>query len=118
MTRRHSVVRRRYRCVASGANTAIIATHQSSDASSACCIGQAWMLADGFGLENSSRAAAVTALTGFQSAIVFNAAGMCSVGTSALDTIASGNSTTRPTLCADSGPLLIMPRQAQPHDSA
>ncbi len=35
-----SVVRRRYRRAASGANTAISATDQISDANTGCCIGQ------------------------------------------------------------------------------
>jgi hypothetical protein len=35
----------------------------TSIAATGCCIGQAWIDADGFGLPNSSRAAAVTALT-------------------------------------------------------
>ena len=52
---------------ASGAATARISTDQASDASMGCCIGQAWIDADGFGLCQSWRAPAVTALTGFQS---------------------------------------------------
>ena len=45
------------------------ATDHSSEAATGCCMGQAWMLAEGLGLPHSWRAAAVTALTGFQSAM-------------------------------------------------
>ena len=48
-----------------------------------CCIVQAWIDADGLGLSQSWRAAAVTALTGFQSAMACSQPGMCWVGTSA-----------------------------------
>ena len=75
-------------------------------------------MADGFGLSNSCRAAAVTALTGFQSAIVRSTAGMCWVGTSALDTNDSGNSRISPRFCADSASLETIPRHAQTHDIA
>ena len=70
------------------------------------------------GSPNRSRAAAVTALTGFQSATVRNTAGMCWVGTSALETKASGKRMTSPTPCAGLGSLADMPRQAQPHEIA
>ena len=83
-----------------------------------CCIGQAWMEADGFGFCHSWRAAEATALTGFQSAIVRSTGGIRWVGTRALDTMARGKRMTRPTPWADSGPLLTMPRQAQPQDRA
>ena len=89
-----------------------------SDAATGCCIGQAPIEADGLGLPNSSRAAAATALTGFQSAIVRNTSGIRWVGTRAFDTNASGNRITSPVLWADSGPLLRMPRQAQAQDIA
>jgi hypothetical protein len=44
--------------------------------------------------------------------------GMRCVGTNAFETKASGNRITSPAPCADSGPLLRTPRQAQPHDMA
>ena len=72
------------------------ANDQSSDVTTGCCIGQSWMAADGFGLPKRSRAAAVTALTGFQSAMTRTTVGMRSVGTSALETNASGKRTIRP----------------------
>ena len=53
-----------------------------------CCMGHACTNAEGLGLPKSSRAAAVTALTGFQLATARRAAGMWAVGTSALETIA------------------------------
>jgi hypothetical protein len=37
--------------VAVGADTAISASDQSSDASTGCCIGQTWMSADGLGTD-------------------------------------------------------------------
>src|SRR5690349_15936757 len=58
-------------------------------------MGQAWMAAEGLGLPNRWRAAAVTALTGFQSAMTLRTAGMRWVGTSPLDTMARGNRMTR-----------------------
>src|SRR5262245_47811222 len=91
---------------------------QMSEAAIGCCIGQAPLVADGLGLWKSRRAAAVTALTGFQSATVRTKAGMFPVGTTALEMKASGKRITSPTPCADSGPLLTMPRQAQPHEIA
>ena len=81
-------------------------------------MGQAPMLPDGFGFPRRWRAAAVTALTGFQSAMVCNQVGMCWVGTMALETKASGNRTMRPRDWADSGPLEASPRQAQAQDVA
>src|ERR1700735_790956 len=92
----YSVVRRRKYHEASGAATARISADQASDASMGCCIGQAWIDADGFGLSQSWRAPAVTALTGFQSAAACSQPSMCSVGTSALDTNARWNSTMNP----------------------
>src|SRR5277367_309842 len=89
----YSVVRRRKYHEASGAATARISADQASDGSMGCWIGQAGIDADGFGLSQSWRAAAVTALTGFQSAMACSQPGMCWVGTSALDTNARGNST-------------------------
>jgi hypothetical protein len=71
---------------ASGAATARISTVQAGEASMGCCIGQALIDADGFGLSQSWRAPAVTALTGFQSAMACSQPGMCWVGTIALDT--------------------------------
>ena len=58
------VVRRRKRCVARGTNTSRIAADHASAASTGCCIGHTWSAADGFGLPNNVRAAAVTALAG------------------------------------------------------
>src|SRR5580692_5284952 len=94
------------------------ATDHSSEAATGCCMGQAWMVAEGLGLPHSCRAAEVTALTGFQSAMTRNTVGMRWVGTSALETIARGKRMTRPIPWADSGPLLTMPRQPQPQDRA
>ena len=112
----YSVVRRRKYRAASGAATARISTDQASDASMGCCIGQALIDADGFGFCQSWRAAAVTALTGLQSAMACSQPGMCWVGTSALDTNASGNSTMNPNEAADSGLLLLSPTHAATHD--
>ncbi len=69
-------------------------------------------------MPHSPRAAAVTALTGFQLAIVRSTNGMCCVGTSALEMIASGKKITSPVPCADSGLWLTIPRHAHVHDSA
>src|SRR5215813_3373085 len=113
----YSVVRRRKYRDASGVATARISTDQASDASMGCCIGQASIDADGFGLSQSWRAPAVTALTGFQSAMACSQPGMCWVGTMALDTNASGNSTMNPNEAADSGLLLLSPTHAATHDS-
>ncbi len=76
------------------------------------------MEADGFGFCQRVRAAEATALTGFQSAMVRSTGGIRWVGTSALETMARGKRITSPTPWADSGPLEMMPRQAQPQDSA
>src|SRR5262245_62775779 len=94
------------------------ATDHSSDVAIGCCIGQTPTAAEGFGLWKSSRAAAVTALTGFQSAIVRRTDGIRSVGTIALETIARGKTITRPIPCADSGPLLTIPMQAHIQERA
>jgi hypothetical protein len=72
-------------------------------------MGQALIAAAGLGFPNSWRLAAVTALTGFQPAMTRSTCGTGWVGTSALETAASGNRITRPMPCADSGPLLTMP---------
>ncbi len=76
-----------------------------------CCIGQARIDADGFGLSQSWRAPAVAALTGFQFATACSQPGMYWVGTSTLDTNASGNSTMNLNEAADSGLLLLSPTQ-------
>src|ERR1035438_10774681 len=89
----------------------------TSEVTMACCMGQECTVAEGFGLANSWRHAAVTALIGFQSATARSTVGMRAVGTNALETTARGKRTTSPTPCADSGPLLRMPRHAQPHES-
>jgi len=81
-------------------------------------MGQAWIVDEGLGFCHRLRAAEATELTGFQSAKVRSTVGMRWVGTRALETMASGKRMTRPTPCADSGPLDTMPRHAQPHDSA
>jgi hypothetical protein len=49
----YSVVRRRYSQAASGANTAIRTTDQSREATTGCCIGQAWIEAEGLGLNRA-----------------------------------------------------------------
>ena len=69
-------------------------------------------MADGFGLPQRSRAPATTALTGFQFAMTCSHPGMCWVGTNALDTNVSGNSTMKPNEPADSGLLEFSPTQA------
>ena len=55
---------------------AIRAIDQIKDAATGCCIGQALIVADGFGLWNSWRVAAATALTGFQSAMARSQGGI------------------------------------------
>src|ERR1700687_718885 len=92
----HSVVRRLKKYEANGAAIARISADQMRAASTGCCIGQAWMAPEGLGLPHRSRAPAVTALTGFQSAMACSHPGMCCVGTMALDTKASGKSTMKP----------------------
>ena len=93
-------------------------TDQASAASTGCCIGQAWIEADGLGLPKRCRTAAVTALTGFHVAMACSHPGMLFVGTRAFDTMARGNRMISPIPWADSGPLETIPRQAQPHDRA
>ena len=51
------------------------AIDRSSAASTGCCMGQARMAVDGLGLADGCRAAAVTALRGFQSAMARKTAG-------------------------------------------
>ncbi len=53
VARAQLVVRRRYRLLAKGAKIATSTTDQSSEARTACCIGQTWMLADGLGFPKS-----------------------------------------------------------------
>ena len=105
----YSVVRRRKECAASGQAVAKMSRDHRSDASIGCCIGQAWMAADGFGFPQRCRAAAQTALTGFQSATACIHPGMCAVGTIAFETNASGNRTMKPNEAADSGLFEFMP---------
>ena len=112
----YSVVRRLKKYEASGAATARMTMDQISAASTGCCMGQADTEADGLGFPNSCRAPAVTALTGFQSAIAWSQPGMCSVGTRALEMKASGNRTMNPNEAADSGLLLFKPTQAATHE--
>ena len=81
-------------------------------------MGQAPMLPDGLGLPKRCRQAAVTALTGFQSAMVWSHPGMPWVGTRAFETKARGKRKMRPIDWADSGPLTTRPRHAHPHDTA
>ena len=76
----YSVIRRWKKWAASEAATARMATDQINEASMGCCIGQACTVAEGFGFPQSWRAAAVTALTGFQLAMACNQPGMCRVG--------------------------------------
>ena len=110
-------MRRLKKCDAKGAATARISTDQIRAASTGCCMGHAWMVADGFGFPQRFRAPAVTALTGFQSAIACNHPGMCCVGTMAFETKASGNRTMKPNEAADSGLLLLSPTHAAIHDN-
>ena len=74
------VVRRRKRWAASGAKTTSMPRDQATAAATGCCMGQAESELDGFGLPNRVRTAAVTALTGFQSAMVCSQPGMPVVG--------------------------------------
>ncbi|MGH3179325.1 MAG: hypothetical protein ACRDPF_36290, partial [Streptosporangiaceae bacterium] len=69
---RYSVVLRLKKWVAAGAATARITTDQISAACTGCCIGQAWIVPDGFGFPHSTRVAATTALTGFQVVIAWS----------------------------------------------
>ena len=80
-------------------------------------MGQALTAADGLGFPNIWRAAAVTALTGFQFAIACNQPGMPPVGTNELEMKANGNKKMNPIDCADSGPLLFSPKHAAAQDS-
>ena len=89
----YSVVRFLKKDAAKGAATTKINTDQIKAASTGCCIGHTWMVADGFGLPHRLRTPAVTALTGFQSATAWSQPGMCWVGTIALETKAKGNRT-------------------------
>src|SRR4051794_23921340 len=86
--------------------------HHASAACVGCCIGQVSIVPDGLGLPNSTRTDAVTALTGFQFAIVSSQLGMPCVGTNAFETNDSGKSTTNATPCAASGFCALIPRQA------
>ena len=106
------MVRRLNSRVAVIEHTTRITTDQMMAASIGCCMGQAGMVDDGFGLPHSSRTAAATALTGFQAAIVPSQVGRPLVGTKALDTNASGNRMISPIDCADSGPFTPRPMQA------
>src|SRR5450755_792664 len=110
-------MRRRKKYEANGAAMAKMSADQMRAASTGCCMGQAWMAAEGFGLPQSWRAPAATALTGFQSATACSHPGMCCVGTRALETKASGKSTMKPNDAADSGLLLLRPTQAAIQDS-
>jgi hypothetical protein len=88
-------------------------------AQTGCCIGQAFMIEDGFGLPKSCLQADVTALTGFQLAIVCSHVGFIPwVDTTAFDTRAIGNRMTSPIPWAVSGFLVVSPKQAQPQDMA
>ncbi len=60
----------------------------------------------------------MTALTGFQFATTWSHPGMCWVGTNALDTKVSGNSTMKPNEAADSGLFEFSPTHAETHDTA
>ena len=87
----------------------MITTDQINAASTGCCIGQALITCDGFGLFQRSRTPAQTAETGFQSAMACIQPGMCAVGTMALETKAKGNSTMKPNEAAASGLLAFNP---------
>jgi hypothetical protein len=102
---------RRYRCTASGANTARIAADQDSTASSGCCNGQEWMAAAGFGLPNSLRQAVAIADIGFHSAIGCSHPGMPWMGTNAQEMNISGRKRMNPVCWAASGLRSVMPRQ-------
>src|ERR1700723_3602449 len=108
----YSVVRRLKRYDARGAATARMATDHSRAASTGCCMGQTWTVDDGLGLPKSTRHPAVTALTGFQSAMAWSHPGMWVVGTRAFEMKARGNSAMNPNEAADSGPLLLRPTKA------
>ena len=69
-------------------------------------------------MPHRSRAPATTALTGFQLATTCSQPGMCWVGTKALETNVSGNSTMKPNDAADSGLLEFSPTQADTHATA
>src|SRR5271155_3149097 len=101
-----------------GAKTISIPIDHRIEAMTGCCIGHTWIAAEGLGLPKSCRQDEAMALTGFQSASVRIQAGMPAVGTRALDTMARGKRMTSPIPWADSGLLLMMPRQAHPHDRA
>src|SRR5262249_16960850 len=103
---------------ASGTHTTRIASDHAAAVHTGCCIDQAALAADGLGLPHSTRQAAVTALTGFQSAMVRSQSGMPRVGTSALEMNDSGNSTRKPKLCAVPPPFAHRPTQPASHDSA
>src|SRR5664280_1452772 len=89
--RPQSLVRRRYSRAASGTHASRMRSDQTTEASTGCCIGQAWIEAEGFGLPHRVLQAEATALTGFQLAIVASHAGIPWVGTKTLETKASGN---------------------------
>src|SRR5215469_14536527 len=95
-----------------------MAIDQASAVQTGCCIDQAVLADEGLGLPHSTRQAAVTALTGFQSARVRSQLAIPRVGTSALETNESGKSTRKPKLWAVSGPFTHRPTQAASHDSA
>src|SRR6202453_5237493 len=94
---------------ASGAAMAMMTTVQINEASTGCCIGQALITCDGFGLFHRWRTPAQTAETGFQSVMACIQPGMCAVGTMELETKAKGNSTMKPNEAADSGLLAFSP---------
>lgn len=80
------------------------ATDHTTEAQTGCSIGHIGMDDAGFGFPNKFRQAAVTALTGFQSAIARSHAGCIPwVGTNALEMAAIGNVMMRPIPWADSG---------------
>src|SRR5690242_18626651 len=108
----HSLVRRWNSLVATTLHTPRMTSDQMSAAATGCCIGHSWIVDDGFGLPQSSRTAAATALTGFQAAILPSHAGRWFVGTNAFDTNASGNRMMSPIDCADSGPFTARPMHA------
>ena len=113
----YSVIRCRKKYDASGAAIARISTDQMSEASTGCCMGQAWTTDDGFGLPHRCRVPAQTALTGFQFAMACIHPGMCNVGTMALETKDNGNRTMNPNDAADSGLLELRPTHAAIHVS-
>ena len=67
---------------------------------------------------HSARTAFTTIVNGLMSANVWSQLGIESVGTNADDANVSGKITRKPTDCADSGLLAIIPISAKNHENA